>query len=129
MQSFNKTKNKRAKGQIAEQEVCDFLKAKGYQILDRNSVHQHAELDIVAEEPQNQQIVFVEVKARSYSHLGEAAMQISASKIRFLYRAAELWLHKNGLSSRSCRFDVVAVEQIKGQWSCKHFENAFVLGI
>jgi putative endonuclease len=129
MQSFNHTKNKRKKGEIAEQEASSYLEAKGYSILDRNSVHQHAELDLIAEDPKTHQIVFIEVKARSTTHFGSAALQISPSKIRFLYRAAELWLHKNRLGSRSCRFDVVAVEQIKGVWVCKHFENAFVLGL
>jgi putative endonuclease len=127
MHSSKKAKNVK-KGQIAEQQAVEYLEAKNYNILDRNSYHDHAELDIVALDKSSNQLVFVEVKSQKSDFFGAVELQITKKKIRHLYRAAELWLWQNKKLNESCRFDVIAISEKKGQKNILHYENAFVLG-
>jgi len=127
---MQESKNKKnvGKGKIAEQEAVDYLKTKDYTILDRNSYHDHAELDIVAIDKVLKQVVFVEVKSQKSDFFGAPEFQITPQKIRHLYRAAELWLWQHRMYNESCRFDVIAISEVKGKKKVVHYENAFVMG-
>jgi|GEM_PF-2529206 putative endonuclease len=127
---MQESKNKKnvGKGKIAEQEAIDYLKTKNYTILDRNSYHDHAELDIVAIDKMVKQVVFVEVKSQKSDFFGAPELQITPQKIRHLYRAAELWLWQHRMHNEACRFDVIAISEVKGKKKVVHYENAFVMG-
>lgn len=127
MQPSNK-KGNIPKGKLAEQLAVDFLKEKNYTILDRNSYHDHAELDIVAKDNVANQVVFVEVKSQKSDFFGRPELQITQQKIRHLYRAAEIWLWQHRLYNESCRFDVIAICEEKVQKKTIHYQNAFVMG-
>lgn len=60
--SGNKT-DKQIVGKIGEDCACEYLKNKGYKIIDRNYLRKWGEIDIVAQN--NKKIHFVEVKSVS----------------------------------------------------------------
>lgn len=126
---MQKKNNTVSKGREAEEQASKFLISKGYQILDRNSYHDHCELDIVAFDTIANQVVFVEVKSNKTAFFGRPEYQVDRKKIRFLYRAAELWLQKSPYNRYSCRFDVVGIILKGDPLHITHYENAFVLGI
>jgi len=53
--------NTKAKGNLSESIVCDFLVSKGYRIIDRNYLRKWGELDIVAVKEGS--LHFIEVKS------------------------------------------------------------------
>ena len=71
--------NKRAVGNIAEENAVIFLKKNGYEIIKRNFYTRYGEIDIIASE--KDVIVFVEVKFRNNNTFGSPLESISSKKI------------------------------------------------
>src|SRR4051812_36671480 len=109
----------RALGAQAESRVAEFLRQKGYRVVDRNWTCRGGEIDLVCEHGDT--LVFVEVRARTDDAHGTPLESVVDGKRRRLVRAAEIYLHQKKLWDRACRFDVVA---ISGD-AIEHVEDAF----
>ena len=112
--------NNRHVGSEYEEIAADFLKDKGYDILERNYRCPVGEIDIIAS--RSGTIIFVEVKYRVNKSKGYPAEAVSVSKQKVISRVAEYYLtaiiHKTDVS---CRFDVISI--LDG--NIEHIENAF----
>lgn len=98
------------KGQKGENLATEFLQKKGYLILERNWRYSKlGEIDIIAQ--QNNTIAFIEVKTRSTNLFGEPIEAITPSKIKKIYKLAEIYLN-NQISSANLnyRFDAISVK-------------------
>lgn len=113
--------NKREKGKKNEDLAVEFLKSKGYNILQRNFYTRSGEIDIVA--LKDDTVVFVEVRSFSKSYFGLPQESINKTKIKKIVKAAQQFLYKYNLTGKNVRFDVVAIFQD----SITHIENAFTL--
>lgn len=114
-------------GQKIEKTVGEFLSKKSFEILEYNYSVPQGEIDIVARE--NQQIVFIEVKAsheKTLSYFPEE--KVSPSKIKKLAFAAESWLQLHP-EVDNCRFDVISViyNPQQGVKDLHHFKDAIEL--
>lgn len=100
----------RAIGNRAEQQACDYLKAQGVKIIERNYCCRGGELDIIAK--QQQTLLFIEVRHRSQSRYGGALASVDYHKQQHLYHAAQCYMqHKQLNPARlSIRFDIIAIE-------------------
>ncbi|MBU4360921.1 YraN family protein [Candidatus Parcubacteria bacterium] len=88
-----------------------FLLQKNYLILERNYYIQSGEIDIIAQDKEADDIVFVEVKARTNNEYGSPEDAVDEAKRHFLERAAERYLAKKLYPAfQDYRFDLVAVE-------------------
>jgi len=114
-----------AKGRQAENQARDFLKKKGFRILEQNYRCRFGEIDIVAE--QGEELVFVEVRSLGPKarHLPEET--VDPGKQRKLSRTAQAYLQDRRREDRPARFDVVAVETGRGSPVLRHLPNAFDL--
>jgi putative endonuclease len=105
--------NNKQLGKYGEDIACDFLKLKGYNIVDRNVLYKEGEIDILAQEKisfSEYQLVFVEVKTRSQTMFGSPLDAINHSKLLRMYRAAYQYLKAHPSQSfRSYRFDVIGI--------------------
>ena len=109
-------------GSKAEELACRFLAERGYKILKQNFQIRGGEIDIIAEHKGI--LVFIEVKAR-YSHdFGLPIESITRSKIGFLKRAAQFYIHQNHLYEKMARFDVVTIDYVLGNPKIELLENA-----
>jgi putative endonuclease len=114
----------RSQGARFEDLACDYLRSKGYKILDRNVYLMRKELDIVALDGNT--IVFVEVKGRRSGRFGLPAEAVGPRKQRHLLQVASAYLETKSLRNRACRFDVIAVTMCGGREPrLEHLENAF----
>lgn len=107
------------------EKVCvNYLKRKGYKILETNYRCRIGEIDIICEYKNS--IVFVEVKTRSTNVFGFPQEAVNFAKQKKIRQIACFYLKNNKLYFKSCRFDVMAVIY-KDNKICKieHFENAF----
>lgn len=110
-------------GANAEEMACRILAEKGYKILKQNFQIRGGEIDIIAEH--KGVLVFVEVKAR-YSHdFGLPIESITQSKVRFIKRSAQFYIHQNHLYEKLARFDVVTIDYVLGNPKIEVMENAF----
>ena len=110
-------------GEAGEDLACDYLRARGYEILERNYRCRSGEVDIVARE--GAATVFVEVKDRRGGSHGEGFEAVTFGKRRRLIRAARLYAASKGVSERPIRFDVVSIDRADGRARVRHDQDAF----
>ncbi|MDE5560803.1 MAG: YraN family protein [Bacteroidaceae bacterium] len=113
-------------GVQGEEIAVDFLRRKGYIIVDRNWHSGHKEIDIVAR--QADLLVFVEVKARANAFYGNPEDAVTRRKMHLLVLAADAYLRYNAIDME-VRFDVVTVTGTIDKPCIKHYESAFRPGI
>jgi putative endonuclease len=111
-------------GQTSEAQAEEFLRKKGYRILERNLRTTLGELDLVAEDADV--LVFVEVKARTTDAFGGARSAVNHRKRAKLVKLAAQYLAQRHWADRVCRFDVVLVQGQSSAGLCvEHVQNAF----
>lgn len=79
-------------GQKAEIAAAGYLEMRGYEILERNFRRPRCEIDIIARK--DSVIYFVEVKYRVNDDQGGGLEAITATKLRQMQFAAELWIQE-----------------------------------
>lgn len=88
----------RARGNIAEERGCEFLRSRGVRILERNVYNRFGEIDIIG--LKDSVLRFVEVKsAQSYE---QAVYNITPAKLQKLHRAIQTYLQKKRLDGEYC---------------------------
>lgn len=110
-------------GRIGEELACKYLEEKGYQIFSKNFKRWGGEIDIVAEDPFTEEIVFVEVKTRTSTYWFELDQTLSESQIYHIKRTARRYLFETKREDRNWRVDHIAIllEENKVQ-QIEHFE-------
>ena len=112
-------------GRRAEWTALLLLMIKGYRLRHRNWRGAGGELDLVMR--RRDEIVFVEVKARSDERFGGAVAAFNSEKQRVLVRTSAAYLSRFGLWQSPCRFDLVTLERRGGilPWRIRHYRNVF----
>ena len=113
--------NKREVWVKGETAARDYLRGKGYRILEENYTGQIGEIDLIAAD--GEVIVFVEVKARENTDFGYPIEAVTPQKVRKICLTAQQYLVRKRLMGREVRFDVIEV--LRGE--INHVENAFTL--
>ncbi|MBW7870152.1 MAG: YraN family protein [Flavobacteriia bacterium] len=108
----------------AEKQAADYLAKKGYEIIERNWTFLKAEIDIIARDPEKDELVIVEVKARKKDPLVLPELAVNKKKRRLLITAADEYIVSNEIDL-DCRFDIISIEKSKDEWFIDHIENAF----
>lgn len=109
-------------GKKGEQIATQYLKNKGYKIINKNYTTKIGEMDIIAKDKDT--IAFVEVKTRkdkSYGHPKEAVNYFKQKKYSQL---AMQYIKSNNLFNTKCRFDVIEILDQNTQ-ELNHIINAF----
>lgn len=113
-------------GDKGENLAAELLISKGYEIIKRNYRFGKGEIDIIAKDPTEEGLVFVEVKSRNNLEFGYPIESITPNKIKQIKRIAELYLYENDIKESSCRFDVISILTLPGQkHQIEHLINAF----
>lgn len=101
----------RARGNIAEERGCEYLRNQGFRIIDRNVYNRFGEIDIIA--IKENVIHFVEVKsAVSYE---QAINNITPSKLQKLNRTIQTYLQQKRLNLDYC-IDALIISDDTLEW-------------
>ena len=104
---------------------ANYLRDKGYTLVDHNFHSRFGEIDLVCE--YKEFIVFVEVKARNENTIALPREFVDEQKQAKIIATAGLYIQKCNVELQP-RFDVIEVFlQKDGTKSIKHLENAFAL--
>ncbi len=103
---------KKMLGREGEDQAAEFLKKRGYKILDRNYNTRAGEIDIIA--LHDGTVVFIEVKTRTSDRYGAPELAVNQQKQRRMVRAALGYIKYKKLHQVPCRFDVVAITAADG---------------
>lgn len=112
-------------GKAGEQVAEQYLKNKGYKLVERNYRCPLGELDLIVLD--RRVVVFVEVKTRSGHGYGSPLEAVEFRKQRKLIQAAQYFLSEKKLHQRDARFDVVGISWPGREPVVEHIENAFEL--
>lgn len=109
-------------GKWGEAKAADYLKDKGYIILDMNYRTAYGEIDLIALDQQT--VVFVEVKTRRTQTFGFPEDSVTASKRTHIVHSAQSYMQSMG--DMDWRIDVIAISLIGEEQILEitHFENA-----
>jgi putative endonuclease len=110
-------------GREGERVAEQFLKRKGYKLVERNYRCPVGEIDLIALD--GRVIVFVEVKTRSGHGFGTPAEAVASWKQKKMIKTAMFFLHEKRLHNRAARFDVVGISWPGREPVFEHIENAF----
>ena len=94
-------------GRFGEDEAVKYLEQKGYKILERNFSCKRGEIDIIALD--NDEIVFIEIKARISLKYGLPSEAVTKNKLKHIYKTAEYYLYTRNLLNENTRIDVIEV--------------------
>lgn len=108
--------NKRKVGFEGESKAIEYLKEKGYIVLETNFYSRYGEIDIIAKDKES--IVFIEVKYRKNNEYGMGMESISLKKVKALSKTAKFYLKSEDID---CRFDVISIDNN----NISHIINAF----
>jgi len=96
-------------GQWAEQQALKILQAQGFQLVAANYHCRYGEIDLIVQHAQ--ELVFVEVKARSVTQYAHSFESISLSKQRKIMKSALCFLEAHPeFQNFYSRFDVVCFD-------------------
>ncbi|MBR0323700.1 MAG: YraN family protein [Bacteroidales bacterium] len=110
-------------GALGEQIALEYLLERKYQILEKNWVCGHKEVDIIAKDGDT--IVFVEVKTRHSTCLVEPEATVDVYKQRHLIWAANSFVNRYQYDN-DVRFDIIAIVIDKNnEKRIEHIEDAF----
>jgi putative endonuclease len=114
-------------GDEGEEIAVEHLVQKGYELIDRNYRFGKGEIDIIAKDPENGDLVFIEVKSKKNLEFGDPVYSVTKNKMKQLKRMAELYLYDKEIDEVDCRFDVITV-LLRGNQKpiIEHYENAFM---
>lgn len=107
-------------GNKGESLAAAFLKEKGFEILEKNYRHKHAEIDLIVQ--REDWVLFVEVKTRTSNAFGEPEDFVDSRKVNKIFEAAEEWIYSTDWHGH-IRFDIVSVK-LGPEPLVEHFEDA-----
>lgn len=110
-------------GNLGEELAVQYLKDKGYEILERNWRNIHKEIDIIAKD--SRVLVIVEVKTRQTDEYGNPDIAVTKQKQWRLISAANAYVFENKLDI-DIRFDIISIFFRDGEPIIEHIEDAFL---
>jgi putative endonuclease len=113
---------KQKTGKDGENIATEYLKNKGYNVIERNFECRQGEIDIIALD--KDEIVFVEVKTRTSKKYGLAAEAVDDVKKKHLWKAVEYYVYSRNLQNEFIRIDVVEVYLNKNKANINHIKGA-----
>ncbi len=116
---------KQVLGKEGERVAEQYLKNKGYKLIERNYRCALGELDLIVLD--RRVVVFVEVKTRTGHGYGSPLEAVEFHKQRKMIQAAQYFLSEKKLHQRDARFDVVGISWPGRAPVVEHIENAFEL--
>ena len=110
-------------GNFGEKIAEQYLKQKGYIILDKNFECRQGEIDIIALD--KKEIVFVEVKTRRSNKYGTPSEAVNKIKQKHMFQSIKYYLYIRNLTEEFIRIDVIEVYIKDNEYKVNHIKQAF----
>lgn len=96
-------------GRWGENLTCQYLEKNNYKIIERNFLCRQGEIDIIAKDIIQKELVFIEVKTRSNFKYGNPAEAVNPEKQKHMIKAIQYYIYKNHIKNIPIRIDVIEV--------------------
>ncbi len=119
------TKQRQALGLLGERIAARWFARQGWGVVCHRFRSGHRDIDLVLR--RDNEILFVEVKARRGDTFGGPVSAVHHRKRRELCRSSQVWVDRFGAPELSYRFDVFGVLISETGVRVRHVPNAFSL--
>lgn len=116
---------KQKRGKKGEDLACKYLLKNRYTIIDRNFRCKQGEVDAIACDEQEKELVFFEVKTRSNFKYGTPSESVQKTKQKHIVSVAKYYIYKNKIKDVPIRFDVIEVFLNNSNYRINHIKQAF----
>ena len=113
------------KGKIGEDIACKYLEKNNYTIIERNFRCKQGEIDIIACDELEKELVFLEVKTRTNLKYGRPSEAVQKSKQDHIIKAAKYYNYKNKIKNIPIRFDIIEVSLNNSNYKISHLKQDF----
>ena len=110
-------------GAKGERMAAEFLRRRGFEIIERNFRFNRGEIDLIARK--GKLIVFCEVKTRRSSTFGSGEEAVDERKQDQIRKVAEGYIAERDIEGSDFRFDVLVIEMHGKSTRIRSIENAF----
>lgn len=111
---------RRVFGNTAEELAAEFLRSQGMKVLASQYKKTFGEIDLIAQD--RDEVVFVEVKARTTKTFGYPEDSVTPEKISHIVRVAQSYLTEKQIDG-PWRIDVLAIEYFQDAPKVTHLKN------
>jgi putative endonuclease len=118
-------KYKQKFGKQGEALAEEYLKRKGFVILERNYRYGHKEIDLIGKDGNT--VVFIEVKAGRSRSFGAPEERVTLKKQKSMIEVALDFIQKKNITDCDFRFDVLAIHYKQDGEIVDHIRNAFMV--
>lgn len=109
------------RGKLGEDLACKYLENNGYKVIERNFFARQGEIDIIALD--KNEIVFIEVKARTSISYGKPVEAVDTNKQKHLIKTVEYYLYSRNLENEFIRLDVIEIYLFKNKYRVNHIKQ------
>ncbi|MCK5450526.1 MAG: YraN family protein [Candidatus Omnitrophica bacterium] len=115
-------------GKLGEEIASNFLKTRGYSILEKNLSTPFGEIDLISKK--DNILVFFEVKTRRSERFGPVLSAITEKKKGNIIRNCLYYIKRYNLSDQLCRIDAIGIKlNANGKLEVlRHVKNAIEVG-
>lgn len=96
-------------GRLGENKSIEYLQNNNYQILEKNFYCKFGEIDIIALDKQENEIVFLEVKTRTNLSYGMPIESINNKKIKHIEKTINYYIINRKIPKLDIRIDAIEV--------------------
>lgn len=113
-------------GDLGEEIAVNYLKKKGYKILERQYKSRYGEIDIIAEHKKT--LVLVEVKTRRSENFGLPEEAVTERKLEKIISTGNIYQEKQKRQFESIQVDVVSIilDKDNKHQDLKHLTNVWL---
>ncbi len=108
-------------GKEGEDYATNYLKDKGYKIIEKNFMCKQGEIDIIAKE--KEEYVFIEVKTRQNFNYGMPSEAVTPKKQKNIWNATKYFLYLHNLENKYIRFDVIELYKKDNKFYINHIKQ------
>lgn len=110
-------------GKMGENIACNYLELNDYKIICRNFRTKLGEIDIIARDNKENEIVFIEVKTRKNLKYGYPIDAINKQKVKHISKTANIYITLNKLEYKNIRADAIEVYLLNKKAKIRHIKN------
>lgn len=111
--------NKTEFGKIGESITCKYLFQNHYKIIDKNYYYRGGEIDIIAYDEEENELVFIEVKTRANGAYGLPSEAVNKRKIANITKGIKKYIHIN----KFIRIDLIELFYKKKKFYINHIKQ------
>lgn len=111
-------------GNLGEEIACKYLNKNNYLIIERNFTCKQGEIDIIAQDMDKKELVFIEVKTRSNFKYGNPSEAVDMMKQKHIWNSASYYVYKNKIKNIPIRIDVIEIYMKNRKRKINHIKNA-----